>query len=150
MRGWDPSSRRRRDRSDRTRFCTRCLGDYPGHVASTALAVAAIPLVSPAFSPRTPVECERAEIVGIGAFWTVLTVDFEFAVGYVEGTPVSVTVGQCDVLAGQGWIAVPTALASHRCCSVGSSEPTDVRGPRSPTWRGSRPRGAVEGRTRGV
>ena len=86
------------------------LGDYPGHVASTALLVAAILLVSLAYFSRTPIAYERVELVAIGALWTVLTVGFEFAVGYVEGTPVSVTVGQYDVFAGQVWIAVPIAL----------------------------------------
>jgi len=33
-----------------------------------------------------------------------------FVVGYVEGTPVSVTVGQYNVLAGQVWIVVPLTL----------------------------------------
>lgn len=40
----------------------------------------------------------------------ILTVGFEFLVGNVEGTPVSVTLGQYDVLAGQVWIAVPITL----------------------------------------
>jgi len=86
------------------------LGDYPGHVVSTALLVAAILLVSLAFFSRTAIEYGPAELVGIGVLWTVLTVGFEFVVGYVEGTPVSVTVGQYDVFAGQVWIAVPIAL----------------------------------------
>ena len=47
-------------------------------------------------------------VVGVG--WAVLTVSFEFLVGYVEGTPVSVTVGQYDVLAGEVWITVPLTL----------------------------------------
>ena len=42
--------------------------------------------------------------------WTVLTVGFEFLVGYLEGTPVSVTLEQYNVLAGQVWIAVPLTL----------------------------------------
>lgn len=50
------------------------------------------------------------ELLLVGVLWTVLTVGFEFLVGYVEGTPVSVTLGQYDVLAGQVWIAVPLTL----------------------------------------
>lgn len=86
------------------------VGDYPGHVASTALLVAAILLVSFAYFSRTPIEYGRIELVGVGVLWTVLTVGFEFVVGWAEGTPVSVTLGQYDVLAGQVWIAVPLAL----------------------------------------
>ncbi|OYR40070.1 hypothetical protein DJ82_08520 [Halorubrum sp. Ib24] len=86
------------------------IGDYLGHVASTALLVAAILLVSFAYFSRTPIEYGRTERIGVGVLWTTLTVGFEFVVGYAEGTPVSVTLGQYDVLAGQVWIAVPIAL----------------------------------------
>ncbi|WP_348611376.1 hypothetical protein [Halobaculum rarum] len=86
------------------------VGEYSGHVLSTAILVAAILLVSFAFFSWTPVDYAQAELVLVGILWTVLTVGFEFAVGAVEGTPVSVTLGQYDVLAGQVWIAVPIAL----------------------------------------
>jgi len=77
---------------------------------STALLVAAILLVSFAYFSWTPIDYAQAELVLIGVLWTVLTVGFEFVVGYVEGTPVSVTLGQYNVLAGEVWIAVPFAL----------------------------------------
>jgi hypothetical protein len=86
------------------------VGEYAGHVVSTALLVAAILLVSAAYFSWTPVDYARGELVLVGLLWTVLTVGFEFLVGYVEGTPVSVTLGQYDVLAGQVWIAVPVTL----------------------------------------
>ncbi|WP_418282754.1 hypothetical protein [Halorubrum sp. DTA98] len=89
------------------------VGDYPGHVLSTALLVIAILVVSFGFFRWTSITYSRAELVIVGVGWTVLTVGFEFLVGYAEGTPVSVTLGQYDVLAGQVWIAVPlTLLAS--------------------------------------
>lgn len=88
------------------------VGEYVGHVLSTALLVAAILLVSFVYFQRTAIEYRYVELVLIGIVWTVLTVGFEFLVGYVEGTPVSVTVGQYNVLAGQVWIAVPLALLS--------------------------------------
>lgn len=37
--------------------------------------------------------------------WVVLTVGFEFLIGYLEGVPVSETVAQYDVLAGQVWMS---------------------------------------------
>jgi hypothetical protein len=86
------------------------VGEYAGHVLSTALLVAAILLVSALYFQRTPVDYSVVELLLVGILWTVLTVGFEFLVGYVEGTPVSVTLGQYDVLAGQVWIAVPLAL----------------------------------------
>ncbi|WP_017343426.1 hypothetical protein [Halorubrum sp. T3] len=86
------------------------IGEYPGHVASTALLVAAICAIAVGFFRWSPVAYATAELVAIGVGWTALTVGFEFLVGYVEGTPVSVTLGQYDVLAGQVWIAVPLTL----------------------------------------
>mgnify|MGYP006896936273 CR=1 FL=1 len=85
------------------------VGEYPGHVLSTALLVAAILALARLFF-ATGVAYSRAELVAVGALWTVLTVGFEFLVGHVEGTPVAVTLGQYDVFAGQVWLAVPVAL----------------------------------------
>jgi hypothetical protein len=86
------------------------VGERVGHVVSTALLVTGILLVSYAYFAWTPIDYGRAELLVVGVLWTVLTVGFEFVVGYVEGTPVSVTLGQYDVLAGQVWIAVPVSL----------------------------------------
>jgi len=86
------------------------IGEYRGHVLSTALLVTAILVLSWAYFATTAIAYTRAELLLIGVVWTALTVGFEFLVGYAEGTPVAVTVGQYDVLAGQVWIAVPIAL----------------------------------------
>lgn len=86
------------------------VGDYPGHVLSTALLVVVILIVSFVYFWWTPIEYTQVELLLVGILWTVLTVGFEFLVGYVEGTPISVTLGQYDVFAGQVWIAVPLTL----------------------------------------
>jgi hypothetical protein len=86
------------------------IGEYAGHVVSTALLVGAILLVAGVYFSVTPIAYTRAELLLVGAVWTVLTVGFEFIVGYVEGTPVSETLAQYDVLAGQVWILVPLTL----------------------------------------
>lgn len=86
------------------------VGEYPGHVISTALLVGAILLLSYLYFSKTSAEYTQTELVLVGVVWTVLTVGFEFLVGYLEGTPVSVTLGQYDVLAGQIWILVPLTL----------------------------------------
>ncbi len=86
------------------------VGSYAGHVVSTALLVAAIIGLSFLYFARSPIAYTGVELVLVGALWTVLTVGFEFLVGYIEGTPVSVTIGQYNVLAGQVWIAVPLTL----------------------------------------
>lgn len=86
------------------------IGDYPGHVLSTLLLVSAILAVAYAFFATTSVDYSSTQLLLVGATWTVMTTGFEFLVGYVEGTPVSVTLGQYDVLAGQVWILVPLTL----------------------------------------
>jgi len=86
------------------------VGEYVGHVLSTAVLVTAVLLLSFLYFRATPIEYTQAELLLVGVVWTVLTVGFEFLVGYVEGTPVSVTIGQYNVLAGQVWIAVPLSL----------------------------------------
>jgi hypothetical protein len=86
------------------------IGSYPGHVLSTALLVIAILAVSALFFQWTPVQYTPIQLLLVGVGWTIMTVGFEFLVGYAEGTPVSVTIGQYNVLAGQVWIAVPLTL----------------------------------------
>ncbi|MFB6072197.1 MAG: hypothetical protein ABEJ88_04425 [Halobacterium sp.] len=86
------------------------VGEYPGHVLSTVLLVAAILAVSGAYFLTTASAYTDLELAAVGVAWTLLTVGFEFLVGYAEGTPVSVTLGQYDVFAGQVWILVPVTL----------------------------------------
>jgi hypothetical protein len=86
------------------------IGEYPGHVVSTLLLVALILAVSGAYFTTTGTAFSDTELLVVGVLWTLLTVGFEFLVGYAEGTPVSVTLGQYDVLAGQVWILVPLTL----------------------------------------
>lgn len=86
------------------------IGEYVGHVVSTALLIAAILLIAFAYFSSGPIDYRQADLLCIGILWTVLTVGFEFLVGYVEGTPVSVTLGQYNVLARQVGIGVPISL----------------------------------------
>lgn len=86
------------------------IGEYPGHVLSTGILVVAILVVTWLFFGWSTVEYAMAERVVIGVVWVFLTVGFEFLVGYLEGTPPSVTIAQYDVFAGQVWIVVPIVL----------------------------------------
>gem|GEM_PF-1070784 len=86
------------------------IGEYRGHVLSTAVLVCLILAVSGTYFALTATTYTRTELLLVGVGWTVLTVGFEFLVGHLEGTPVSVTLGQYDVTAGQVWIAVPLTL----------------------------------------
>lgn len=86
------------------------LDEYRAHVLSTAVLVLVILGVAAAFFAWSGTAFSDVELVAIGVAWTLLTVGFEFLVGYAEGTPVSVTIGQYDVTAGQVWIVVPLTL----------------------------------------
>ncbi|WP_394324652.1 hypothetical protein [Halorhabdus tiamatea] len=86
------------------------VGEYTGHVLSTAMLVVAIIVVAALYFGTTPIDYTQAELLAVGASWTVLTVGFEFLVGFLEGTPPSETIAQYNVLAGQVWIVVPLTL----------------------------------------
>ncbi|QSW97879.1 hypothetical protein [Haloterrigena alkaliphila] len=86
------------------------VGEYTGHVLSTALLIAAVLVLSALYFARSSIDYSRAELLLVGILWTVLTVGFEFLVGALEGTPVSATLAQYDVFAGQVWILVPLTL----------------------------------------
>jgi len=86
------------------------MDEHRAHVLSTAILAGVILLVSYGFFAWSNRSFTDAELVGIGLVWTVLTVGFEFLVGYAEGTPISITIGQYDVTAGQVWIVVPITL----------------------------------------
>ncbi|WP_440770460.1 hypothetical protein [Natronorubrum sp. DTA28] len=86
------------------------VGAYSGHLLSTALLVVAILAVSAGYFAYTAIDYTRTERLLVGMIWVVLTVGFEFLVGYLEGVPVSETVAQYDVFGGQVWIVVPLTL----------------------------------------
>lgn len=86
------------------------LGEDSAHLLSTAILVGVILVVSYVYFSITSIEYTVAELSLVGVGWSVLTVGFEFLVGYLEGTPVEATLAQYDVLAGQVWIAVPLTL----------------------------------------
>ncbi|MFB6267229.1 MAG: hypothetical protein ABEI31_06195 [Halodesulfurarchaeum sp.] len=86
------------------------LGERGAHLLSTGMLVSLILLVSAVFFRSVPAQYSLAERLAIGTSWVVLTVGFEFLVGYLEGTPVEATLAQYDVLSGHVWIVVPLTL----------------------------------------
>lgn len=86
------------------------VGEYRGHVLSTALLAGAILVISYLYFMTTAIDYTWGELLLVGVLWMVMTVGFEFVVGYFEGTPVEVTLAQYNVLAGQVWIVVPLTL----------------------------------------
>lgn len=86
------------------------LGEYAGHVASTASLVLLIAAIAFFYFRTTTHDYSRGELVVVAIAWTILTVGFEFLIGDIEGTPVAETLAQYNVVAGQVWIAVPLTL----------------------------------------
>lgn len=86
------------------------VGERVGHLLSTAILIAAILTLAAVYFGRTTIVWTRVELVLVGVGWVVLTVGFEFLIGYLEGIPIEETLAQYDVLAGQVWIFVPVAL----------------------------------------
>ena len=86
------------------------MGDAVGHVVSTFLLLAVILAISWLYFANAAIDYSRAELVLVGVVWTVLTVGFEFLVGYVEGVSIEVTLAQYDVFAGRIWVLVPLTL----------------------------------------
>lgn len=91
-------------------FLIPLTGELLGYAVSTAMLLVVILVVSYWFFTRGPVAYDQRGLVGIGFGWVVLTVGFEFLVGYLAGTPVTETVGQYDLLAGNLWVFVPLTL----------------------------------------
>jgi hypothetical protein len=51
----------------------------------------------------------HAELLGVGALWLVLTLVFEFGLGYVTGASWEAMLADYDVLAGRLWPLIPAA-----------------------------------------
>lgn len=84
------------------------VGTAAGQVASTLLLCVVVLLVAALYLSRLPVIPGRAELVGVGVLWALLTVAFEFAffVG-VMGESVATVAAAFDVSSGQLWVLVP-------------------------------------------
>lgn len=70
------------------------LGHYPAHVLTTAMLVTVILFVTWLYFGWMGIAFHQAELSVVGIGWVALTVGFEVLVGALEGTPVSVTLGQ--------------------------------------------------------
>lgn len=87
------------------------VGDYWGHVASTATFVTVVAVVSALYFGRYT-EHSLRELVVVGAAWLVMTVLFEFGFGhYVMGNSWATLFADYDLLAGRVWVLVLLSLA---------------------------------------
>lgn len=87
------------------------VGDYLGHLVSTATLLAAIAVVAYLYFNRLT-DHSVSELVAIGLLWAALTVLFEFGFGhYVMGNPWTVLIADYNLLAGRVWSLVPLSMA---------------------------------------
>ena len=86
------------------------IGADAGHVLSTGILIAVILVLTYSYFTRTTITYTRGELLLVGVIWVILTVGFEFLIGYIAGIPVSEIIAQYDVFAGHVWIFVPLTL----------------------------------------
>ncbi|WP_331232620.1 hypothetical protein [Natronorarus salvus] len=86
------------------------VGEYIGHLVSTAILITAILVLSYAYFRKSSINYTQTELLLVGVLWVVLTVGLEFLIGHLEGIPVSETLAQYNVFAGYVWILVPLTL----------------------------------------
>lgn len=86
------------------------MGVYPAHVLSTLVLVAVILVVAYLYFARGNRRYSGGELGLIGVVWMLLTVGFEFLVGYLEGASTDDVLVQYDVTAGRIWVLVSVAL----------------------------------------
>lgn len=77
-------------------------------MTSTLLLTGIVLGVSYWYFPGT--DYTRGELLVVGVVWVVLTVIFEFGVGYVEDGSIEPVLAQYDVFAGQIWVLVLVTL----------------------------------------
>jgi hypothetical protein len=82
------------------------IGDTAARAISTVILCGLILLVTwytiRWIGPRSP-----RQALGVGAFWLVLTLCFEFGAGRLAGKPWSVILADYDVMRGRIWVLVP-------------------------------------------
>ena len=87
------------------------VGDYWGHVTSTATYLSGLSVVSYLYFGRYQ-DHSFGELVAIGIMWPAMTVAFEFGFGhYVAGNTWDALLADYDLLSGRVWSLVPLSMA---------------------------------------
>lgn len=86
------------------------VGDQLGHIVSTVFLAGVIRLITYLFFSWITVSYSNNQLLLMGVGWSVLTIGFEFIVGFLEGSPPSVVLAQYDVFSGSTWVIVPITL----------------------------------------
>ena len=80
------------------------IGEYPGHVVSTIIAICFIVVGTYLFLRFMKIDYSSVALLLIGGFWVILTVLFEFIFGhYVIGNPWQKLLADYNILKGRLW-----------------------------------------------
>jgi hypothetical protein len=88
----------------RNKFYTPKIGEYPGHVISTIIAICIIAVGTYLFLRFITIDCGSIDLLLIGGFWVILTILFEFVFGhYVVGNPWQKLLSDYSIIKGRLW-----------------------------------------------
>lgn len=91
----------------RESFITPKVGEHPGHIISTIILICVILAVTYLFISNLKINYTKKDLLLIGAFWTILTILFEFGFGhYVMGHSWSKLFADYNILKGRVWSLV--------------------------------------------
>ena len=91
----------------RESFITPKVGEHTGHIISTSILICGILVVTHLFISNLKINYTKTDLLLIGAFWTILTILFEFGFGhYVIGHSWSKLFADYNILEGRVWSLV--------------------------------------------
>ena len=88
----------------RNKLYTPKIGEYPGHVISTIIAICFVAAGTYLFLRFMKIDYSNIDLLLIGGFWVILTVLFEFVFGhYVIGNPWEKLLADYNTVKGRLW-----------------------------------------------
>ena len=88
----------------RNKFYAPKIGEYPGHVISTIIAICFVVVGTYLLLRFMRIDYSNIDLLLIGGFWVILTVLFEFVFGhYVMGNPWEKLLADYNILKGRLW-----------------------------------------------
>jgi len=91
----------------RESFITPKVGEHSGHILSTIILICVILAVTYLFISSLEINYSKTDLLLIGAFWTILTILFEFGFGhYIIGHSWNKLFADYNILKGRVWSLV--------------------------------------------
>jgi fumarate reductase subunit D len=86
------------------------IGTAVAHVISTFILLVAVVLLSWLFVRRFADRYDASDMLQVGVVWLVLTLLFEFGLGYLRGYSWEKMLADYNVLNGRVWVLIPLAV----------------------------------------